>query len=234
MKPRILLLEDEDVLRQTLVMNLQLENYAVHATSNGEEAIRSFAEGKFDLCILDVMVPEIDGHGVCQNIRNQDSNIPILFLSALNGTDNRLQGLKNGADDYIGKPFNLDEMLLKIDRLIQKNKKIAGETPSMRKSFNFGDNVIHFDSYEAEGVSGPFQLTKKEILLLRLFVDFQNEVIPREKILHAVWGYSVYPNTRTIDNFILGLRKYFEEDPSTPRYFRSVRGVGYRFTPDGF
>lgn len=233
MKPRILLLEDEETLRNALTMNLQLENYSVHATSDGEEAIKTFAEGKFDLCILDVMVPEIDGHGVCQNIRTRDQNIPILFLSALNSADSRLKGLRNGADDFISKPFNLEEILLKINRLIDKSKKLSRETPPEIRTFSFGSNEVNFDAYQAVGVNGPFQLTKKEVLLLKLFIDNANEVVSREKILHAVWGYSVFPNTRTIDNFVMGLRKNFEEDTAIPKYFKSIRGVGYRFTPDG-
>jgi len=231
MKPRILLLEDEETLRQGLTMNLELENYSVHPVTTGPEAIQAFKEEAFDLCILDVMVPEIDGMGVCENIRNQDENIPVLFLSALGHPDHRIKGLKTGADDYVTKPFNLQELLLKVEKLIQKSDKLKGDLEHHTSTLSFGPNAINFNNYEATGIEGSFSLTKKEAALMKLFADNPDEVISRERILHAVWGYSVYPNTRTIDNFVLVLRKKFEPDLKNPQFFKSVRGVGYRFSP---
>jgi len=139
-------------------------------------------------------------------------------------------GLKKGADDYLTKPFNLEELLLRIQKLIEKNKKMQ-EKDSSGDIYTFGKNTIDFKAQEATTKKGErIQLSKKEAMLLKLLIENRNEVVTREKILQAVWGYNVYPTTRTIDNFVLNFRKYFEEDSRNPKYFHSVRGVGYKYT----
>jgi two-component system alkaline phosphatase synthesis response regulator PhoP len=231
MKKRILVLEDEENIRSMLQLNLELEGYVVCALQNGQEAVTRFGEEKFDLCILDIMVPQISGISVCEHIRIRDEDIPVLFLSAKNNPNDRVEGLKAGADDYISKPFELEELLLKVKRLLKK--RIRAEAKAAGKKNDevfFGKNVINFERYEACGVRGSFRLTKKEAALMKLFIEHPDEVISREKILHTVWGYSVYPSTRTIDNFILSLRKNFEENIKKPKHFHSLRGIGYRFT----
>lgn len=228
MKKRILLVEDEKSLADVIRMNLELEGHHTIVVHDGISAIATFREQKFDLVILDIMIPHIDGLAVCENIRLQNDQIPILFLSAKSSPEDRITGLKRGGDDYLTKPFNLDELLIRVQKLLDRNK--APEERNVASEYEFGPNYINFDSYEARGVNGPFILTKKEALLLKLLIENKNEVVSREKILQTVWGYAVYPSTRTIDNFILAFRKYFEPDPKNPLYFKSLRGVGYKFT----
>jgi two-component system alkaline phosphatase synthesis response regulator PhoP len=175
------------------------------------------------------MLPEMDGINVTESIRLQHIDVPILILSAKNTSADRVLGLKKGADDYLTKPFNLEELLLRVQKLIQKNKRLQDKS-SLGDSYSFGNNTIDFKAQEAITKDGvKVQLSRKESMLLKLLIENKNEVVPREKILQAVWGYNVYPTTRTIDNFILNFRKYFEEDSRNPKYFHSVRGVGYKY-----
>lgn len=228
MKKRILVVEDEKHLAETIKLNLEIEDFHPILVYDGASAITTFKEQRFDLVILDIMIPNIDGIAVCENIRLHDSDVPIMFLSAKSSSEDRILGLKKGADDYLTKPFNLEELMLRINKLISR-KEENGKTDAVTE-YNFGPNSANFDSYEAVGKDGKFSLTKKEALLLKLLIENKDEVVSREKILQTVWGYSVYPSTRTIDNFILAFRKYFEADPKNPKFFLSLRGVGYKFT----
>lgn len=229
-KYSILLVEDEENLQEALKLNLELEGYEVSSSFDGATALKMVKQEHFDLIILDVMLPEIDGISVCETIRVQNMSLPILILSARNSSADRVLGLKKGADDYLTKPFNLEELLLRVEKLIRKNEQLSVKTP-VSDSFEFGKNSIDFKALECSNRNGErITLTKKEAMLLKLLVENKNEVVTREKILQTVWGYNVYPTTRTIDNFILNFRKYFEEDSRNPLYFHSVRGVGYKFT----
>jgi two-component system alkaline phosphatase synthesis response regulator PhoP len=226
----ILLVEDEENLHEALKLNLELEGYDVSGSFDGAHALQLFQQEHFDLIILDVMLPEIDGISVCETIRLTDQHIPILILSARNSSADRVLGLKKGADDYLTKPFNLEELLLRVNKLIKKNEQLSGNKP-LADIFEFGKNQINFKALECSGKDGTkVFLSKKEVMLLKLLIENRNEVVTREKILQSVWGYNVYPTTRTIDNFILNFRKYFEEDSRHPVYFHSVRSVGYKFT----
>src|SRR5688572_21065094 len=229
-KYSILLVEDEENLQEALKLNLELEGYEVTGSYDGADALKFFQQEHFDLIILDVMLPELDGISVCETIRLTNTDIPILILSAKNSSADKVIGLKKGADDYMTKPFNLEELLLRIQKLIEKNKKIQ-DKETIGNSYSFGNNVVDFKAQEATTLRGEkIQLSKKEGMLLKLLIENKNEVVPREKILQVVWGYNVYPTTRTIDNFILNFRKYFEEDSRNPKYFHSVRGVGYKYS----
>lgn len=228
MKKRILVVEDEKHLADTIKLNLELEGMHPICAYDGAAAIATFKEQRFDLVILDIMIPNIDGIAVCENIRLHDNEVPIMFLSAKSSSEDRILGLKKGGDDYLTKPFNLEELMLRVNNLI--NRKDDGKKSDSLLDFTFGDNYVNFGSYEAVAKSLKFSLTKKEALLLKLLIENKDEVVSREKILQTVWGYSVYPSTRTIDNFILAFRKYFEVDPKNPQYFLSLRGVGYKFT----
>lgn len=229
-KLSILLVEDEENLQDTLKLNFEMEGYNVTSAYNGEEALRTLHSEYFDLIILDVMLPEIDGITVCENIRLSNTELPILMLSAKNQSTDRILGLKKGADDYLTKPFSLEELLIRVKLLINKSQKISAKEP-VAEEYNFGKNIINFKSLECTTKVGEaVALTKKEAMLLKLLIENKNEVVTREKILQSVWGYNVYPTTRTVDNFILNFRKYFEDDSRNPKYFHSVRGIGYKFT----
>jgi two-component system, OmpR family, alkaline phosphatase synthesis response regulator PhoP len=229
-KLSILLVEDEENLHEALKLNLELEGYEVTSAFNGAAALQKIQSEYFDLVVLDIMLPEADGIHVTETIRIQNNNVPILILSAKNTSADRVLGLKKGADDYLTKPFNLEELLLRVQKLIDKNKKLS-EKDTTGDSYSFGRNSINFKAQEAVTKTGErIQLSKKEAMLLKLLIENKNEVVPREKILQTVWGYNVYPTTRTIDNFILSFRKYFEEDSRNPQYFHSVRGVGYKYS----
>ncbi|HPG09914.1 MAG TPA: response regulator transcription factor [Chitinophagaceae bacterium] len=229
-KNSILLVEDEENLHEALKLNLELEGYEVTSAMDGTAALEAVRNEYFDLIILDIMLPELDGINVTETIRISNNDVPILILSAKDSSSDRVLGLKKGADDYLTKPFNLEELLLRVSKLIDKNKKLQDKS-TLGDTYNFGNNKIDFKAQEATGPNGEkIQLSKKETMLLRLLIENKNDVVPREKILQSVWGYNVYPTTRTIDNFILNFRKYFEEDSRNPKYFHSVRGVGYKYS----
>jgi two-component system, OmpR family, alkaline phosphatase synthesis response regulator PhoP len=225
----VLLVEDEENLHEALKLNLELEGYEVTSAYNGAAALKAVNGEYFDLIIMDVMLPEVDGITVTETIRLQNLEIPILILSARNSSSDRVLGLKKGADDYLTKPFNLQELLLRVRKLIEKNKRLQDRS-SVGDTYSFGNNTVDFKAQEAVTKDGTrVQLSRKETMLLKLLIENKNEVVPREKILQSVWGYNVYPTTRTIDNFILNFRKYFEDDSRSPRFFHSVRGVGYKY-----
>ncbi|MEY3323625.1 MAG: hypothetical protein RLZZ417_3208 [Bacteroidota bacterium] len=224
---RILVVEDEENIRDLVKLNLELENFEVVATANGREALKLVSGQHFDLILLDVMLPEMDGFQICEQIRLSDLQIPIIFLTAKEGSNDRIQGLKNGADDYVVKPFVFEELLLRINNLLKRSARSPENTATV---FSFGKYQINFITYEAVGNEGKFQLTKKEAMLLKLLIDRKNQVVSRQQILQSVWGYDVYPSTRTIDNFILKFRRNFEEDTREPIHFHAIRGIGYKFS----
>ncbi|RYD55332.1 MAG: response regulator transcription factor [Sphingobacteriales bacterium] len=229
-KASLLVVEDEESLREALKLNLELEGYEITTADNGPSVLKLVKNEYFDLIILDIMLPDMDGITVCETIRMQHNDVPILFLSARNTSADRVEGLKKGGDDYLTKPFNLEELLLRVDKLIVKNKKIK-EPQSVPDVYEFDGCKIDFAAHECQDVTGANQeLSKKEAALLKLLVEHEGEVVSREHILQVVWGYNVYPTTRTIDNFILNFRKYFEKDSRNPKHFHSVRGIGYKFT----
>jgi len=225
MKQRILLVEDEEGIRKLVEMNLKLEGFEIRSVGNGREALKLFAKEHFDLVLLDLMIPEIDGLKVLEKIKLDKPAQKVIIISAKDSPADRVTGLKKGADDYINKPFNLEELYIRMRKLTGNNSSEAMAS----NTFNFGKNSIDFGSYTANTEKGQIKLTNKEIKLLKLFVENKNEVIARDAMLKAVWGYDVYPSTRTIDNFVMSLRKYFETDPRKPKYFISIRGVGYKF-----
>ena len=226
----ILLVEDEENLQEALKLNLEMEGYEVSSAFTGPAALKALQNEYFDLVILDVMLPEIDGISVLETLRLQHTALPVLILSAKSTSADKVLGLKKGADDYLTKPFNLEELLLRVQKLIEKNKLLQ-DKETIGSTYSFGNNAVDFKALEATNYKGDkIELSKKEAMLLKLLVENKNEVVTREKILQAVWGYNVYPTTRTIDNFILSFRKYFEQDSRQPRYFHSVRGMGYKFT----
>ena len=224
---RILLVEDEESIRETLKLNLECESYEVVAASDGKQALDYFKSQYFNIVVLDIMLPIINGLDVCEQIRLTNTDIPIIFLTAKDTQHDIILGLKRGGDDYLTKPFSLEELYLRIRNLLKRS--VQPNVPEF-DIYEFGKNKINFKTFEAKGVGGLFQLTLKETMLLKLLIERKNQVVSRQQILQAVWGYEVYPSTRTIDNFILSCRKYFEEDQRNPKHFHSIRGVGYKFT----
>ncbi|MDA8016808.1 MAG: response regulator transcription factor [Thermoanaerobaculia bacterium] len=229
--PKILLVEDERHLAQGIAENLEDEGHHVTVESHGARALDTLLDETWDLAILDVMLPGLDGFEICRRARTQGSNVPILFLSARGEVDDRIRGLEAGGDDYLPKPFHLRELLLRVDRILDRTARETQAGASTGEEVRFGDNVFSFRTYE--GLSWDERshtLTHKEAMILRCLVRRRGEVVKREDILEEVWGHEVFPSTRTIDNFILRLRKRFEPDPERPVFFHTVRGVGYRFT----
>lgn len=226
----ILLVEDEENLHEALKLNLEMEGYSITSAYDGTAALKAIGNEYFDLIIMDIMLPGIDGINITETVRVSANEVPILILSAKNSSADRVLGLKKGADDYLTKPFNLEELLLRVAKLIEKNKKLTVKE-TIADFYEFGNNKIDFKAQEATNWNGQqIPLSKKEVMLLKLLIENKGEVVTREKILQVVWGYNVYPTTRTIDNFILSFRKYFEPDSRNPKHFHSVRGVGYKYT----
>lgn len=225
---RLLLVEDEESLRSSLRLNFELEGYDVTTASRGSDALERLRGARFDGVVLDVMLPDVDGFTICETMRLEGNQTPVLFLTARTLPQERIRGLRSG-DDYLGKPFELEELLLRVNKLVRKGQEVP--TPSMPTRRQFGGNEVDFDSFIVRGQRGlEKRLTQREIMLLRLLMEKENDVVSREEILQKVWGYDVFPTTRTIDNFIVAFRKYFEPDPRVPKHFHSVRGVGYSFT----
>ncbi len=228
-KGRILLVEDEASLRSTLKMNFELEGYGVTLATTGPEALERLRGARFDLVIMDVMLPGVDGYTVVETVRLEGDTTPVLFLTARNAPADRVRGLRAG-DDHLGKPFDLEELLLRIAKLVRRHA--TGEPSAGAITFSFDGNDLDFAKYEARSFDGTLRtLSQREALLLKLLVDKAGNVVSREEILQKVWGYNVFPTTRTVDNFIVAFRKYFERDPREPQHFHSIRGVGYKFTP---
>lgn len=227
-KKRILLVEDEESLLNTLALNLELEGYEVVKAKDGVSAFNLFKSQLFHLIILDIMMPGMNGIDVCTRIRKENRTVLILFLSARNLGSERVEGLRAGADDYLSKPFHLDELLLRVEILL---KRIPGTARSEDEIFEFDGMKADFNRFEFTNATGKvFTLTKKEAALLKLLIQNRNKAVSREEILEKVWGHDVFPGARTIDNFLINFRRYVGDTPRQPRYFQSVRGVGYMFS----
>jgi DNA-binding response OmpR family regulator len=233
-KGRILVIEDDAHIAEGLRLNLALQGYEVEIAADGGGGLRKWREMRPDLIVLDVMLPGIDGLSVLRSIRLEDDRLPILILSARSASEDRIRGLSFGVDDYIGKPFELDEFLLRVERLITRagwSRDAEGPGAPLLKTFSFGDNRIDFETATAKCQSGRIVLTDQEARLLKLFVMNPGKPLSRAKLLEIGWGYSSRTSTRTVDNFIVRLRRYFEPDPKRPVYFKSLRSVGYVFEP---
>ncbi len=227
MQSTILIVEDEESLGKTLLLNLELENYNVKLAKSGNEALKLFTEHNknLNLVLLDVMLPEINGFELCQKFKSLNPKVPVIFLTAKNQTSEKISGLKLGADDYITKPFELEELLLRIQNVIKRNVKSGSSV------YLFGNYSINFETFEIKDVTGEtITLSKREIGLLKLLTDNENKVISRDEIIENLWSEKENSSSRTIDNYILGFRKYFEVNPKEPKHFHSIRGVGYKFT----
>jgi DNA-binding response OmpR family regulator len=230
-KPRIMLVEDEIHLARGICFNLEQDGYAISHFDRGETALEALRVERCDLIILDVMLPGMDGFQVCKAMRELDSRVPILMLTARSEDVDRVSGLESGADDYLTKPFNLAEFLLRVKGMLRRSSWYRPDP--VEEGYQFGVNEVFLLSYRAKTAQGEIDLTEMEVRVLALFFQREGQVIPRGELLESVWGYSSDTETRTLDNFVVRLRKYFERDSSRPTHFLTVRGVGYRFCRQG-
>lgn len=230
--PAILLVEDEESMAAGIEFNLREEGYTVIRARDGREAIRRFRDAAASLVILDIMIPYMDGFEVAGAIREMDPQIPILMLTARTAPADRVRGLESGADDYMTKPFHLKELLLRISGMLKRKSWYRRFLPDTIV-YTFGRNTVNFADLRCTSGKKEIRLTPLEAALLRYFVGNRGKVISRGELLENVWNVDTGVETRTVDNFVHRLRRYFELDPSDPRYLRSVRGAGYVFTPDG-
>lgn len=224
----ILLVEDDRNLADGLILNLEAEGYQVVHVADGNLAFDTFEKGIFDLVLLDIMLPGVDGLTICKRIRAAGHTLPVLFITARDQTDQKIEGLLAGGDDYITKPFNVQELLARIQGIFRRQAWLAAEETTSDE-YSWDGRTMSFKTYLAEGPGGKHQLTRKECMVLKYLIERANEVVSRDQLLDAVWGYHIYPTNRTVDNFILKLRKIFEDDPKTPKYIETIRAVGYRF-----
>ncbi len=228
---RILVVDDEENLAEGIRENLEAEGYEVDVVGDGDRAVERIRDRSPDLVVLDVMMPGRDGFDVCATVRADGITVPILFLTAKGGVDDRIRGLQVGGDDYLPKPFHRRELLLRVRAILRRTEDRGGGERARGDVVRFGGNEVDFRTYRGTAADGTaHELTSKEAMILRFLDAREGEVVSREAILNAVWGHEQYPTTRTIDNFVVRLRRRFERDPERPRHFRTVRGAGYRFT----
>jgi two-component system alkaline phosphatase synthesis response regulator PhoP len=225
---RILVVDDEVHLADGIRENLEAEGYDVVVAHDGVAGLELTRSQPFDLVVLDVMMPRMDGLAVCSQLRHEGRHTPVLFLTVKSDAGDRVRGFEVGGDDYLTKPFHLREFLLRVAAIVRRSSWYQARAADV---FTFGGNRVDFTTYEARGWDGTrHSLTQKEAMIIRLFAERLGQVVPREEILDKVWGYEVFPSTRTVDNFIVRLRRRFERNPEEPAHFQTVRGVGYRFT----
>jgi two-component system alkaline phosphatase synthesis response regulator PhoP len=225
----ILVVDDEAHLAQGIRENLEAEGYRAQVAHDGRAGLAQVREQHFDLVLLDVMMPNMDGLELCAQMRREGLQTPVLFLTVKNDPADRVRGFEAGGDDYLAKPFHLQELLLRVAAILRRSSWYQ----SSGSALDFGGNRIDFKTYEARAWDGTqHALTHKEAMILKILSERAGTIVTREEILDRVWGYEVFPSTRTIDNFIVRLRKRFERNVEQPAHFHTVRGVGYRFTPE--
>ena len=230
---KVLVIEDEKHLAEGLRLNLSLKNYQVEVAGDGVKGLELWKSFQPDLIILDLMLPELDGFKVLEEIRLFDDRVPILILSAKSAVEDRIRCLKKGVDDYMSKPFNLDEFLLRIERILQRSEwstESESHDPDIPSKIEFGKCWVNFEERSALDVNGNIiDLTVQELKLIKVLYQNEGKALGRKFLLENAFGYAKDANSRTIDNFIVRLRKYFELDPKKPLHFKSKRAVGYQF-----
>lgn len=231
---RVLIVEDENHLAMGLKYNLEAEGYQVDVINNGPAALPRLLESPaaYDLMILDLMLPGMSGYEICSRAREANPDLPIVVLSARSLPEDKARAFDCGTDQYVTKPFDLNELLSRVRNLTERRRKGAGRPP-VEDVYKFGDAQVDFRTYEVSVGRKRRRLTPMEMKLLELFIRHEGEVLGRAEIIERVWGISPPPATRTVDNFVMRLRKHFEKDPARPRHFLSIRGAGYRFVSKG-
>ncbi|MEC9464343.1 MAG: response regulator transcription factor [Myxococcota bacterium] len=229
---RLLVVEDEAHLATGLKLNLELDGYQVDIAGTGREASEKLINPElYNLIILDIMLPDIDGFSLCRQLRRSEIYTPVLMLTARDAAEDRVEGLDAGADDYLAKPFDLSELLARVRSLLRRRRWEKSSEPDERMTsvVSFGSAVVNFDTHEVMVGDTQVNLTQLELDLVRYFILNAGRVLTRDELLENVWQLKNYPNTRTVDNFIVRLRKHFEPDPRHPVFFKSIRGAGYKF-----
>ncbi len=225
MEEEILIIEDDVSILRGLKDNLTFEGYQVQTESDGTEGLRVALENHFDLLLLDLMLPGVNGYEICRKVKNEKPDLPVIMITARGTEMDKIAGLDIGADDYLTKPFSIPELLARIRAVLRRSKPAQGSMVE----YSFGHVKLDFRKLRASVNDKEIKLSSKEFSIMKYFIEHDGEVVQRNELLEAVWGYDVTPDTRTVDNFILDLRKKIEENPSHPKHIISVRGAGYRF-----
>ena len=228
---KILLAEDEETLAVGLEYNLTDEGFAVDWAKDGKEALSFFNSKNYDLIILDIMLPYLDGFEIARQVRVKSPQMPILMLTARSSSEDKVKGLELGADDYMTKPFHLEELLLRIKGML-KRKQWYKNSIETSPTFKFGENVVNFENFKCKSGTKEFELTQREAMLLKYLMERKGRIVSRKELLQNVWHINPEIETRTVDNFISRLRKYFERDPENPVYIKGIRSAGYEFNDE--
>ncbi len=230
---RILVAEDDENILSGLTDVLESEDYKVYPASDGKKALALFNDGKFDLIMLDVMMPEMNGYDVCRQIRKTDEDVPVIMLTAKSEEIDKVVGLKLGADDYITKPFGIHELLARISAVLRRSMRSKkGSSNEGISNFMFGETTVDALRFELEKDGEKTELTEREVKILKLFHDHPNEVLKRDFLLNEIWGINYYGTTRTLDQHIAQLRKKVERNPSSPKALKTVHGTGYKYVKE--
>ncbi len=225
MKKTILVIEDDISILRGLKDNLEYEGYAVITETNGEKGLQLALKKKTDLILLDIMLPGMNGYEICRKVKKEKPELPIIMITARGSEIDKVSGLDTGADDYVTKPFSIPELMARIRAVVRR----TDTGPDITEEYCFGNIKLDFKKFKAFRDNQEIKLSSKEFAIMEYFIRHEGEAVHRHDLLNEVWGYEALPTTRTIDNFILDLRKKLEENPSKPRHIESVRDIGYRF-----
>lgn len=221
----ILIIEDDVSILRGLKDNLEYEAFTVIFETNGERGLQMALEKSPDLILLDIMLPDLNGYEICKKLKKEKPELPIIMITARGSEIDKVSGLDIGADDYVTKPFSIPELMARIRAIFRR----YDQKTEILEQFSFGNNTLDFKKFLAFRNNQEIKLSGKEFAILEYFINHEGEVVHRHDLLHEVWGFKGMPTTRTVDNFILELRKKLEIDPSNPKHIVSIRGVGYRF-----
>jgi two-component system alkaline phosphatase synthesis response regulator PhoP len=227
--PRLLLVEDEPGLVMTLTDRLMAEGYEVDSAMDAKAALESGTSGNFDIILLDVMLPGGNGFDVCRTLRQKGVQTPVLMLTARGQVVDKVVGLKLGADDYLVKPFEMAELLARVEALLRRGTSTTASAPGTTEGFVFGDITVDFRKAEVTKGGQPVEVSAREFKLLRYFVEHRGAALTRDELLNEVWGYNAMPSTRTVDVHVAWLRQKLEDNPRHPQYILTVHGLGYKF-----
>jgi DNA-binding response OmpR family regulator len=225
----ILVIEDDISILRGLKDNLEYEGYAVLTETDGRKGLEKAREKNADLLLLDIMLPGINGFEICRKLKKEKPELPIIMITARGSEMDKVSGLDTGADDYVTKPFSIPELMARIRAILRRFNQLENNAP---EHYEFGNVALDFKEYRAFKNGEEIQLSAKEFEIMKYFIAREGEAVHRHDLLNEVWGFEAMPTTRTVDNFILDLRKKLEDDPTRPKYIESVRGIGYRFHPN--